>query len=125
MNEMASSLMRLLKNHLASLICMVLLPFFPTVQAAAQAISLARLLDLRELLDLDSNACGRRTGIDHSVDLLALSDHHEMQLHRTERTPGDVDRQSSGAIRVHGISPVSTHLAPRFVAHLTWAKPEC
>jgi hypothetical protein len=44
----------------------------------------------QRLLDFVADG-GDRVCVDHLADFLALSDHHEVQVYRRKRIPGDVD----------------------------------
>ena len=55
------------------------------------------------LLDSVPDRCGR-IRVDYLIDLFAVIDHHEVQVHGT-LTRGAVDHSRSGAIRVDAIGP--------------------
>ncbi len=55
------------------------------------------------LLDSVRDRCDR-VRVDYLIDLFAVIDHHEAQVHGT-LTRGAVDHSSSGAIRIDAIGP--------------------
>jgi hypothetical protein len=57
----------------------------------SHSCSAAWFLTAQRLLDFYADAGGCTTRIDDEADLLALSDHYEVNFYRRKRTPRDVD----------------------------------